>query len=200
MQHLLHFTLWLLCSYCDRPIQKKVKRPNPWEAPQLEKKRKEKLAVNFVKSRDTMQIPIDRKMLNEPGTEHQLRPKRDIEKGCASTRSMFLCPLDVSRSIHVRLLDFLSRRRTCPKTIRLERDIRLRHPRNSKSLFVGPLSLRRADLLLMDDRPCTQFSPGPRVYPGFLPWTWRFLPMIGRTSTKLTLLSWMNAFLTNSVD
>jgi hypothetical protein len=139
MQHLLHFTLWLLCSYCDRPIQKKVKRPNPWEAPQLEKKRKEKLAVNFVKSRDTMQIPIDRKMLNEPGAEHQLRPKRDIEKGCASTRSMFLCPLDVSRSIHVRLLDFFIEEKNMPEDYKVREGHPAPTPKELKEFIRGSI-------------------------------------------------------------
>jgi hypothetical protein len=116
-------------------------------------KRKERLAVNFVNSEDTTQVPIDRKMLKELGAEHQRRPKRVIEKGYESMRSMYIYLSDISYSTEIRLLDFSSRRRTCPKAIRLGKGIQLRHLRNSKSLPVGLLSLPKAEWLMMDDQP-----------------------------------------------
>lgn len=39
-----------------------------------------------------MQMPMNRKMLNEVGVEHQGRRKTDIENECVSTRSKSLIP------------------------------------------------------------------------------------------------------------
>lgn len=142
----------------DRPQSqhpKMAKHSDWWKASQLEKKRNARrdLCQEWGYDADAHW----QKDAEQTRVEHQWRPKRDIEKECASTRSMSLCPLNVSHSTHIHLSDFSSRRRTCPKTIRLERDIQLQHLRNSKSLSIGSLSLQRTDLLLMNDQPCTQF-------------------------------------------
>jgi hypothetical protein len=50
------------------------------------------LNASFVNRGDMMQMPMNRKMLNEVGVEHQERQKTNIENECVSTRSKSLIP------------------------------------------------------------------------------------------------------------
>lgn len=102
-------------------------------------KRDGRLNASFVNRGDMMQMPMNRKMLNEVGVEHQGRRKTDIENECVSTRSI------------------LSSKRRCLKDMKLGMGTQLLQYKSSNSFSAGSFKVRKADLLLMEYRPGTLF-------------------------------------------